>query len=104
MFTNPQKIGQALFDFLFVHKHNSEQLIVNDKITNPEELSLSIDKAKKLLKKKSPDDSYSKVKHNLEEHGFVDDRQADLKVHGGPEKAVHHYASEHMEFWREMLI
>ena len=70
MFTNPQKIGQALFDFLFVHKHNSEQLIVNDKITNPEELSLSIDKAKKLLKKKSPDDSYSKVKHNLEELGF----------------------------------
>jgi sucrose synthase len=70
MFTNPQKIGQALFDFLFVHKHNSEQLIVNDRITNPEELSLSIDKAKKLLKKKSLNDSYSKVKHNLEELGF----------------------------------
>ena len=40
---------------------------------------------------------------DLEEHGFVDDRQADLKVHGGPEKAVHHYASEHMEFWRGMF-
>lgn len=40
---------------------------------------------------------------DLEEHGFVDDWQADLKVHGGPEKAVHHYASEHMEFWREMF-
>ncbi|WP_108882314.1 MOSC domain-containing protein [Anderseniella sp. Alg231-50] len=39
----------------------------------------------------------------LEENGFVDDRQADLKVHGGPEKAVHHYASEHMEFWRGMF-
>ncbi len=37
----------------------------------------------------------------LGEHGFVDDRQADLKVHGGLEKAVHHYASEHMEFWRQ---
>lgn len=32
--------------------------------------------------------------------GFVDDSQADLKVHGGPEKAVHHYASEHMDYWR----
>lgn len=70
MFTNPQKIGQALFDFLFVHKHNSEQLIVNDKISNPEELSSSIDKAKKLLKKKSLDESYSKIKNNLEELGF----------------------------------
>ncbi len=70
MFTNPQKIGQALFDFLFVHKHNSEQLIVNDKITNPEELSSSIDKAKKLLKKKSLDEPYSKIKHHLEELGF----------------------------------
>ncbi|MEO9875630.1 MAG: MOSC domain-containing protein [Anderseniella sp.] len=40
---------------------------------------------------------------DLTENGFVDDRQADLKVHGGPEKAVHHYASEHMEFWRAMF-
>lgn len=40
---------------------------------------------------------------DLEENGFADDRQADMKVHGGPEKAVHHYASEHMEFWREMF-
>ena len=70
MFTNPQKIGQALFDFLFVHKHNSEQLIVNDRITNPEELSSSIDKAKKLLKKKSLDEPYSRIKHQLEELGF----------------------------------
>lgn len=36
----------------------------------------------------------------LEWNGFVEDRQADLKVHGGPEKAVHHYAAEHMNFWR----
>ncbi len=40
---------------------------------------------------------------DLQDHGFVDDRQADLKVHGGPEKAVHHYASEHMDFWRQMF-
>lgn len=37
---------------------------------------------------------------DLREDGFVQDQQADMKVHGGPEKAVHHYASEHMEFWR----
>ena len=31
------------------------------------------------------------------------DRQADLKVHGGPEKAVYAYPSEHYEFWWQEL-
>ncbi len=29
------------------------------------------------------------------------DQQADLKVHGGPNKAVYAYPSEHYEFWRD---
>jgi len=31
------------------------------------------------------------------------DRQADLSVHGGPNKAVYAYPSEHYEFWRKEL-
>jgi MOSC domain-containing protein YiiM len=31
------------------------------------------------------------------------DRQADLSVHGGPEKAVYVYPSEHYEFWKREL-
>jgi MOSC domain-containing protein YiiM len=31
------------------------------------------------------------------------DRQADLSVHGGPNKAVYAYPSEHYEFWRGQL-
>lgn len=31
------------------------------------------------------------------------DRQADLTVHGGPDKAVYAYPSEHYEFWRREL-
>jgi MOSC domain-containing protein YiiM len=31
------------------------------------------------------------------------DRQADLKVHGGPDKAVYVYPSEHYGFWRREL-
>jgi MOSC domain-containing protein YiiM len=31
------------------------------------------------------------------------DRQADLKVHGGPEKAVYVYPSEHYDFWKQEL-
>ena len=31
------------------------------------------------------------------------DRQADLTVHGGPEKAVYGYPSEHYDFWQKEL-
>jgi MOSC domain-containing protein YiiM len=31
------------------------------------------------------------------------DRQADLSVHGGPEKAVYAYPSEHYPFWKQEL-
>jgi MOSC domain-containing protein YiiM len=31
------------------------------------------------------------------------DRQADLSVHGGPEKAVYAYPAEHYRYWREEL-
>src|SRR5437667_9268303 len=31
------------------------------------------------------------------------DRQADLSVHGGPDKAVYGYPSEHYSYWREEL-
>jgi MOSC domain-containing protein YiiM len=31
------------------------------------------------------------------------DRQADLTVHGGPEKAVYAYPSEHYSYWRDEL-
>ncbi len=36
----------------------------------------------------------------LETLGFEMDAQADLTVHGGPDKAVHHYAGEHYAEWR----
>ena len=32
------------------------------------------------------------------------DRQADLSVHGGPNKAVYGYPSEHYEYWRAELL
>ena len=36
-------------------------------------------------------------------NGFADDEQADLSVHGGLEKAVHHYAADHYCKWRSEL-
>jgi len=35
----------------------------------------------------------------IDENGFVEDRQADLEVHGGPDKAIHHYAADHYADW-----
>ncbi|SEH80434.1 MOSC domain-containing protein [Paracoccus alkenifer] len=35
--------------------------------------------------------------------GFAGDEQADLRRHGGPEKAVHHYDAGHYPVWRAEL-
>lgn len=50
-----------------------------------------------ILKKKSLTPLY------LTKTGFLDDAQADLKNHGGLEKAVHHYHYGHYDFWRKEL-
>lgn len=39
----------------------------------------------------------------LRKDGFETDAQADLKHHGGLEKAVHHYPFEHYESWFELI-
>lgn len=70
MFTNPEKLRNVLFDFLFLHKHEEQQLILNDRIRNHEHLSGRIDKALKILVKKDEDEPYEKFKHSLQELGF----------------------------------
>lgn len=35
--------------------------------------------------------------------GLAGDEQADLEVHGGPDKAIHHYPHDHYAFWREAI-
>jgi MOSC domain-containing protein YiiM len=35
--------------------------------------------------------------------GIEGDQQADLSVHGGPDKAIHHYPRDHYPHWRNML-
>ncbi|WP_298922562.1 MOSC domain-containing protein [uncultured Roseobacter sp.] len=37
---------------------------------------------------------------NITRTGFSGDEQADLMVHGGAEKAIHHYASDHYDAWQ----
>jgi MOSC domain-containing protein YiiM len=35
--------------------------------------------------------------------GIEGDQQADLSVHGGPDKAIHHYPRDHYLWWRDRL-
>jgi len=70
MFTEPDKLRNALFEFLFVHKHKNEQLILNDRITSTEVLSKNIDKALSFLRKEDEDKPFSKIKHDLQNLGF----------------------------------
>lgn len=37
------------------------------------------------------------------ELGLAGDEQGDLRVHGGPDKAIHHYAFDHYRSWRAEL-
>ncbi len=39
----------------------------------------------------------------LRPHNLDGDRQSDLSVHGGPDKAVYAYPAEHYAFWRDEL-
>jgi MOSC domain-containing protein YiiM len=39
----------------------------------------------------------------LRELNLEGDRQADLSVHGGPDKAVYCYASEHYDYWKREM-
>jgi len=70
MFMQPEKLRNALFRFLFVHKYKSQQLILNGRINSPEQLSSSIDTALKFLRTKSENDPYSEFTHELQQMGF----------------------------------
>ena len=36
--------------------------------------------------------------------GLEGDEQADLRVHGGPEKAIHHYPADHYPHWATLAV
>jgi len=70
MFTQPEKLRKALFDFLFMHKYKSQQLILNGRISSPEQLSSSIDKALHFLRRKPDNEPFEKFIHELQQLGF----------------------------------
>ena len=39
----------------------------------------------------------------IDQYGFKEDEQADLRVHGGVDKAIYAYPEENYSFWAEIL-
>jgi len=70
MFTDSEKWKKLFFDFIRLHKHNGELLILNDRIKDPAHLNRQIDSAIKKLSNKSPNTPYIELKHTLQELGF----------------------------------
>jgi sucrose synthase len=70
MFTQPEKLRSALFNFLFMHKYKSQQLILNGRINSPEQLSSSIDKALHFLRRKPEEEPLENFIHELQQLGF----------------------------------
>ena len=80
MINDTTKWRNQIFDFIRLHKHNSEQLILNDRLMNPDHLLTNIDKALKKLNEFDEEDSYQKVKHLLQELGFEKGLGKDVKT------------------------
>lgn len=70
MFNDSAKWKELLFNFLHLHKYDGQQLILNDRINDSEELNEQIDKATNLLKQFNDNTSFKEIKHNLQELGF----------------------------------
>ena len=70
MFNNIDKWKKILFDFIRLHKHNDQQLILNDRIKNPKHLNDQIDIAISKLSEMRGPVSYPEIKYLLEELGF----------------------------------
>ena len=70
MFNNIDKWKKILFDFIRLHKHNNEQLILNDRIKSPKHLNDQIDSAIQKLSEYMKPRPFDEIKHMLQDLGF----------------------------------
>ncbi|AMW30681.1 sucrose synthase [Arthrospira platensis] len=70
LFQDSNQWLESLYQFLSLHSYNGLQLLINDRITNQNQLSYAIKKAISLLNKRSPKEPYEKFRFELQEIGF----------------------------------
>ncbi len=70
MFNNIEKWKEVLFDFIRIHKHNDQQLILNDRAKSADELISNIKKVLKKLNEMDDSVPYEEIKHDMQNFGF----------------------------------
>ncbi|MBN2001100.1 sucrose synthase [candidate division KSB1 bacterium] len=70
MFNDIEKWKGVLFEFIKLHKYDGRQLVLNDRISDPDQLSELIDKAVDYLFDLDEEIPYQEIKHKLQEMGF----------------------------------
>ncbi len=70
MFNNVEKWKKILFDFIRLHKHNGEQLILNERIKDAEHLNRQLDIAIKKLSEYRKPASFNEIQFVLQNLGF----------------------------------
>lgn len=70
MFNDTTKWKDLLFNFLHLHKYDGQQLILNDRIKDADELNEQLDKAMNLVRTQEDDVTYDEIKHDLQDLGF----------------------------------
>ena len=70
MFTDSNKWKDIFFKFLHLHKYDEQQLILNDRIKDADQLIDQIGKAISFLENFEPEIDFEQVKHKLQEIGF----------------------------------
>ncbi len=70
MFNDLNKWQELLFNFAKLHKQESQQMLINNRIENAEHLITQINTAIKYLKTVNNEESYDKIQNKLQEHGF----------------------------------
>lgn len=80
MFNNIDKWRNVIFDFIKRHKLNGEQLILNDRVSDPEHLIDNIAKTIKKLSEYDESTDYETVKHLLQNYGIEKGVGANVKL------------------------
>ena len=70
MFNDAEKWKKVLLNFIKVHKHDNRQLLLNDRIKDPDHLINNLSEASKKLGQYSDSTPYNEVKHTLQDLGF----------------------------------
>lgn len=67
---NCGNLQEALFNFLRLHKYNSQQLLINERIKNESQLSEKVKRVLHLLENYPPHTSYENFRFELRSFGF----------------------------------